>query len=262
MTHTELCDGCGRGCPLSAPTCGLGFEIARQRAQQAEGSEGFGEGSGGGKIHERAEGEHVQGGDRARARKARGNGRGFHHGDGHGAFSGNHEESGDKLLVYRFHHCAHLLMHRRAKEGGRAGALMVLSRHGVMSQRALAERLDIRSASASELLVKMEELGLITRTPDGNDKRAVLVELTELGRQEAARLAEQREKSNKDLFAVLTDEEKRQLENILGKLTPYWHEEFDREGGTDDWSGGRGGRHGHGARGGHGALGERGRYRA
>lgn len=133
------------------------------------------------------------------------------------------------MLVHRFHHCAHLLMHRRGKEGGRAGALMVISRHGALSQRALAEKLDIRSASVSELLGKMEESGLITREADPADKRAVLVDLTEQGREEAARVAAQREEANKDLFAALTDEEKRALEGILGKLAHAWHQEFDRE---------------------------------
>ncbi|MDO4290443.1 MAG: MarR family transcriptional regulator [Eggerthellaceae bacterium] len=207
-TELELCDGCGRGCPLSAPTCGLGFEIAQKRAHQAEG------------------GEESKGSEGGEGRES---------GDG----------SVDKLLARRFHHCAHLLMYRRAKEGGRARALVALSHHGAMSQRELAERLNIRSASASELLTKMEELGLVTRTPDENDRRAMLVELTEHGRQEAARIAAQREKADKNLFAVLTDEEKQQLESILGKLTPYWHEEFDPESGARGCRGGRGGRHGH-----------------
>ena len=144
------------------------------------------------------------------------------------------DEATDALLVRRFHHCAHLLMHRRAKEGGRAGVLMVLNSHGSVTQRALAEKLDIRSASVSELLTKMESAALIERMPDPNDGRATLVSLTEKGREEAAVLAAQREEANKNLFAVLTDEEKAQLETILAKLTRSWHEEFDRNGEAKD----------------------------
>lgn len=167
-------------------------------------------------------------------------GRGGFGGRGHGGPRGGRErfarvdEATDALLVRRFHHCAHLLMHRRAKEGGRAGVLMVLNSHGSVTQRALAEKLDIRSASASELLTKMESAALIERMPDPNDGRATLVSLTEKGREEAAVLAAQREEANKNLFAALTDEEKAQLEMILAKLTRSWHEEFDRNGEAKD----------------------------
>lgn len=77
------------------------------------------------------------------------------------------------------------------------------------------------------------------------------MELTELGKREAARLAVQREEANKNLFAVLTDEEKQQLENILGKLTPYWHEEFDQGGEAGGRHGGHGDRDARGDRGDH-----------
>ncbi len=134
-------------------------------------------------------------------------------------------------LIRRFQHCAHLLMHRQGREGGRARAIMVLDRcdRGCMSQRELARRLDIRSASVSELLAKMEESGLIKRMPDPHDRRVVLVRLTEKGRNEAKHVADQRKKANEDLFAVLDDEEKDQLESILDKLTGFWQGDSGHE---------------------------------
>lgn len=326
MTQDEICPGCGRGCPLSAPTCGKGFEIARERADAADGQQGeghaphtqgehvphaqeahgrmdrrshgerggrgehgrgggprggYGDGPRGGRGGEGAregrecsgprgdwerdhrrgcggEGPHEyrnggpreeHGGPRERhgdgPHGGRG-GRGYGHPHGEGGFEGRGhghargsrrreerseriDEATDALLVRRFHHCAHLLMHRRAKEGGRVGVLMVLNNHGAMTQRALAEKLDIRPASASELLSKMEASRLIERTPDPDDGRASLISLTEEGREEAGVFAKRREEANKNLFAALSDEEKQQLERILAKLTRSWHEEFDRE---------------------------------
>ncbi len=141
------------------------------------------------------------------------------------------EDTEETLLIRRFQHCAHLLMHRLGREGGRARAIMALAHceRGCMSQRELARRLDIRSASVSELLAKMEESRLITRMPDPHDRRVVLVKLTGRGRAEAEHVAEQRRKANEDLFSDLSDEERSQLEAILEKLDRYWRDEPDRE---------------------------------
>lgn len=218
MTQEEYCDGCGRGCLLSNPMCQLGMNIARERAQRADGANAVAGGEGGG-------------------HRGHGGSRGGH--GPHGGLHGGKPGEGDEFLVRSFHHCAHLLMHRRAKEGGRAGVLMILSRHGFMAQSMLAEKLDIRSASMSELLGKMEQAGLVTRTQNESDKRAVWVELTDEGRAEAERAAAQREEDNRNLFAVLTDEEKSQLAVILDKLAHSWHEQFDEE--DRPQRGGRGG---------------------
>ncbi len=110
-------------------------------------------------------------------------------------------------------------------------AVVALERcgHDGMTQRELAEMLDIRSASVSELMAKMEESGLIMRTHDPSDKRALRIRLTERGHAEAKLMAARRAEANKNLFAVLDDEEKARLEVILGKLIRFWDEEFDRE---------------------------------
>ncbi len=137
----------------------------------------------------------------------------------------------DEFLIHSFHHCAHLLLHRPGREHGSSRAVMALERRGRdgMSQRELAESLDIRSASVSELLTKMEELGLITRRQDPHDKRVVLIELTEKGHEQARCVVARRKEENKNLFSVLDNNEKEQLKVILQKLTDFWHNEFGRE---------------------------------
>ncbi len=155
------------------------------------------------------------------------------HGRGHGRGM-RHAPMGapdDEFLIHSFQHCAHLLVHRQSKEHASSRAVMALQRRGQdgMSQRELAESLDIRSASVSELLTKMEDEELITRRHDPADKRVILIELTDKGHAEANRVAERRKEANKNLFALLSDEEKEQLKVILDKLTHFWHKEFERE---------------------------------
>ncbi len=152
-------------------------------------------------------------------------------GHAHGMRRGPMGAPDDEFLIHSFQHCAHLLVHRQSKEHASSRAVMVLQRRGQdgMSQRELAESLDIRSASVSELLSKMKDEGLITRRPDPEDKRVMLIELTDKGHDEARKVAERRKEANRNLFAVLNDEEKDQLAVILDKLTHFWHEEFARE---------------------------------
>ncbi|SEE96413.1 DNA-binding transcriptional regulator, MarR family [Arthrobacter alpinus] len=57
-------------------------------------------------------------------------------------------------------------------------AMMLLSRCGSMQQITLAQQLDTDKAVVSRLLKQLEELGLISRTVDPTDGRAMIVALT------------------------------------------------------------------------------------
>lgn len=57
-------------------------------------------------------------------------------------------------------------------------AMMLLSRCGPMHQVKLAQQLDTDKAVVSRLLKQLEELGLISRTADPADGRAMIVALT------------------------------------------------------------------------------------
>lgn len=133
-------------------------------------------------------------------------------------------------------------MRRQNSEGGRASALAILSRHGAMTQAALAAKLDIRAASVSELLGKMEADGLVTRTTSVDDGRALVVELTEKGIQAANEVLERRRRADDDLFDALGDAEKAQLQSSLSTLAHSWSQSEDEPGHH-----GRNGR-GHGSR--------------
>mgnify|MGYP002257666156 CR=1 FL=1 len=56
----------------------------------------------------------------------------------------------DAQLVDLFHHCAHVAVHRGNRSGGRSGTLSALLKTGPVSQRELAEVMNVRAATLSE----------------------------------------------------------------------------------------------------------------
>ena len=87
-----------------------------------------------------------------------------------------------------------------------------------ISQAALAEKMNIRPQSLSEALSKMEERRWITRKPNPQDKRGTLVYLSDEGRAQEERLAEQRRRMADSLLSPLDEAEKAQLHLLLCKI--------------------------------------------
>jgi DNA-binding MarR family transcriptional regulator len=81
-------------------------------------------------------------------------------------------------------------------------ALSTVDRQGPITLSALAERLTADKGMVSRTVSELEELGLITRTPDPEDRRSRLIAVTERG---AERLAVARAPHEGRLFAVLED---------------------------------------------------------
>jgi MarR family transcriptional regulator, transcriptional regulator for hemolysin len=76
----------------------------------------------------------------------------------------------------------------RRLAGGTAGPMPVffaLADGGTMSQTALARWASVEQPTMANTLNRMERDGLITRTPDPEDRRSALVSLTKLGSQRA-----------------------------------------------------------------------------
>ena len=96
--------------------------------------------------------------------------------------------------------------------------LECLKKHDGMTQRELADGVEIRAQTLSEALCGMEEKGLIRREDDPSDRRAIRVFLTEEG--ETYRIERERElrRRAEELFRPLSEEEKQTLYEILQKL--------------------------------------------
>lgn len=102
---------------------------------------------------------------------------------------------------------------------GRERILIIIDKEKQISQNKLAEFIGIRPQSISELLIKLENDGYITRTKNEEDKREILISLTETGKQRAKEVAQMRAEQISKFFSPLSIEEKEQLFKLLTKLT-------------------------------------------
>ncbi len=102
---------------------------------------------------------------------------------------------------------------------GRERILTLLDEEGTLSQNKLAEQLEIRPQSVSELLVKLEKDGFIVRTQNEQDKREILVSLSDEGKKRADEVKKMQQKQAAEFLAPLSEEEKRTLFELLSKLT-------------------------------------------
>ena len=105
--------------------------------------------------------------------------------------------------------------------------LDILSAEGV-SQQFIADTLGIRPQSVSEAVTVLENRGLVTKQPSEADKRKMLICITQQGIDHREKMAQHRRQHAQKLFAVLSEEEKTQLMQLLDKISAA----YDDNGGT------------------------------
>lgn len=132
-----------------------------------------------------------------------------------------------------FMHCAHIIGrgHHRcpAMHPSQHRVLSLLAGKDFMTQQELLEVLDIRASSLSELLSKLEDKELISRTKPDPSKRNVNVEITDLGAAVAEEYAQHKEAAAQALFGSLSEEEQETLAGLLHKLFQDWHGKLQAE---------------------------------
>lgn len=101
---------------------------------------------------------------------------------------------------------------------GQGLILAILHEQDGISQRELAERLQVRPPSLSELLDKLESSGMIERRQNDTDRRMSFVFLTGEGRLAAANMAVVRQEKRRLLDAGLNRDEQAALSQLLEKL--------------------------------------------
>lgn len=123
--------------------------------------------------------------------------------------------------------CSHFLHHKRGGKRGQGKILRILAENPEIGQRELQELLGIESGSMSEIVIKLENKGFITRTKDETDKRMTKLMITEFG------LAKSKEVESRDLevdqsvINSLNAEEQEQLKVLLKKLLQGWEVTFE-----------------------------------
>ena len=99
-----------------------------------------------------------------------------------------------------------------------ARALKVVCERDRVRLSDLAETLHIAPRSATEVADGLEERGLIARTPDPGDRRAVLLRATEEGRRMRSEVDRARTADSEELFARLSPDERATLSRLLRRL--------------------------------------------
>lgn len=132
-----------------------------------------------------------------------------------GAFLERMEEQ-DELTIL-FGKCVHKIFGHPHRGRGQGRILkLILASGGEMTQGELQEKLGTRPGSVSEIVSKLVNRGMLTRDKDEDDKRKVVLRLTEQGREKAEHC--HGEDKSKDAFAALSDQEKETLKSLLKKL--------------------------------------------
>ena len=138
----------------------------------------------------------------------------------------------NRLLFHKFIMINEILDKRNKKQNpamksvtkGQGRLIIFLKRKDRLSTKELSEILNISVTSLNETLNKLEQQNFIRKVPSEQDKRILLVELTEEGRA-----LEFKNHDDIDIFDSLSDEEKENLNEYLNRLTMALHNKFKEE---------------------------------
>lgn len=125
-------------------------------------------------------------------------------------------------LIMDLRDLGHMLRFLYEGKGSQKRVLILLHENGSMTQRELTERMGVQPGSASEVIGKLENAGLIRRSPGRTDRRTADVRLTEAGAVMAEEAAAQRRVRHQEMFLCLSEEEKKTLLALLETLKDDW----------------------------------------
>src|SRR3954465_7981398 len=101
-----------------------------------------------------------------------------------------------------------------------ARALRVIGHHGPTRLGVVADHLRIAARSATDVVDRLESRGLVQRSPDPADRRAMTVSLTPQGTSVLADVDEARRSGAEEFFGTLSERERSSLAAILTRLDP------------------------------------------
>jgi len=118
----------------------------------------------------------------------------------------------------------------RNESRGSLRLLRKLANHEGLTARELAEMMDIRQPSLTEMLNRLERGGIVRREPDQQDHRKIRIYLQDEGREILERYQEQRQQEVEYLNSVLTWEEQQLFCRVCDKMADAL-EELSRKAG-------------------------------
>jgi len=104
--------------------------------------------------------------------------------------------------------------------GTQTGRILHWLSFGSKTQKEIAEKMDIRPQSLTNILDSLENNGWLKRERSEKDRRVQIVTITEEGKKMEEKIHAIRSKSAEDLFGALSDDEKETLYTLLSKCLP------------------------------------------
>jgi DNA-binding MarR family transcriptional regulator len=103
----------------------------------------------------------------------------------------------------------------------------LVHRGGPQTQRGIASAIGVTARNVTALVDGLEESGFVRRAPHPDDRRALLVQLTDQGSAVTAGLAAEYERHSAYLFAGHSQEQVRQfvatMDTVIGRLARVAH---------------------------------------
>lgn len=132
----------------------------------------------------------------------------------------------DNKLIWNFRDIGHTMRRISEGKGSQKRILIILLESGCMTQKALTHRLGIQPGSASEAIGKLENAGLIVRTPSADDHRTTDIALTLSGKEMAKSAYARRRERHVQMFESLSEGEKDVLIQLLEKINGDWDQKY------------------------------------
>lgn len=142
------------------------------------------------------------------------------------------KEISNHLLYHKFTMINEILDKRYKRDNpemknvskGQGRIIAVLRRKDRISTKDLSEILNISVSSLNETLNKLEQKGFVKKVPSDEDKRVLLIELTEKGKE-----VKFKNHRDLDIFDTLDENEKDCLDEYLNRLIVELHRKFKDE---------------------------------
>lgn len=103
------------------------------------------------------------------------------------------------------------------------GVLLVLAGHEPASQHEVAQQLGVDRTTMVALLDTLEDRGIVSRRPDGRDRRRNVVELTDHGTDTVRRATRASDEAERSLLAALSPPDQQRFREALRLITAHRH---------------------------------------
>ncbi len=98
------------------------------------------------------------------------------------------------------------------------GVLEVLLNEGPMTLKKIGEKLFVSGANITCVIDNLEKEGFVKRVPSNVDRRMILAELTEDGKNKIENLYPLNAKNIYEMASLLNDNEQTELQNLLARF--------------------------------------------